>query len=210
MIRSRPDGLKSPRDGRRGVARFSGPTRVCVGPDQVIYVGDQDWKVLRKVLGMRKPQRVFWCSMTDIFGHWVTDAMLDKMYAVMALTPHLTHILLTKRPERAKAYLSQPGLNVVIQNVIDEMESLDEIKHAPFIKEYPLPNASLDYPWVIEAGRLIDERIKARVEDEKILQKYSHALEWIEINAENSDEFFKELPEVVKAMGVEALNAKTA
>ena len=36
-------------DGRPGVARFSGPTRICVGPDELIYVGDQDWKVLRKV-----------------------------------------------------------------------------------------------------------------------------------------------------------------
>ncbi len=60
-----------------------------------------DEKVLRKVLGMRKPQRVFWCSMTDLYGHWVTDAMLDRIKAVQAMTPHLTHIELTKRPDWA-------------------------------------------------------------------------------------------------------------
>ena len=88
------------------------PTNLEIGPwtggGKPLVEVFLDEGVLAKVLAMRKdkPKRVFWCSMTDLYGHWVTDAMLDRIKAVQAMTPHLTHIELTKRPERARAYLS--------------------------------------------------------------------------------------------------------
>lgn len=63
-------------------------------------------KVLRQVLGRRKPTKFFWCDMTDLFGDWVLDEWIDQCFAVMALTPQHTHQLLTKRPERMLAYVS--------------------------------------------------------------------------------------------------------
>jgi protein gp37 len=65
-----------------------------------------DEKILTQPLRWRQPRRVFPCSMTDIFGEWVPDWMLDKMFAVMALTPHHTYLPLTKRAERMRVYLT--------------------------------------------------------------------------------------------------------
>lgn len=61
---------------------------------------------LREVLTRRKPTKWFWCDMTDLFGDWVEEAWIDKVFAVCALTPQHTHQILTKRPERMRAYLT--------------------------------------------------------------------------------------------------------
>ena len=65
-----------------------------------------DAGVLEKPLRWRKPRQVFVCSMTDLFGEWVPDVMLHRVFSVMALTPHITYQVLTKRPERMRDYLS--------------------------------------------------------------------------------------------------------
>lgn len=58
------------------------------------------------VLRHRKPARIFWCDMTDIFGEWVPNEWIAACFGVMAATPHLTHQVLTKRPERAREWLA--------------------------------------------------------------------------------------------------------
>ncbi len=63
-----------------------------------------DDDVLKSLLSRRKPAKVFWCDMSDLFGEWVPFEWIDKCFAVMALTPHLTHQILTKRPERMAKY----------------------------------------------------------------------------------------------------------
>lgn len=55
-------------------------------------------------LKWRKPQRIFVNSMSDVFHKGVPFEFIDKMFAVMALCPHLTFQVLTKRPERAAEY----------------------------------------------------------------------------------------------------------
>lgn len=67
--------------------------------------------VLEQVLRRRKRTSFFWADMTDLFGHWVPDAWLDRMFAVMALTPNHQHMVLTKRGERMREYMTnQPGM----------------------------------------------------------------------------------------------------
>lgn len=65
-----------------------------------------DEKTLLAPLKWRKPRMIFPCSMTDLFGDWVTDEMLDRILAVMALTPQHTYQVLTKRPERMRGYMA--------------------------------------------------------------------------------------------------------
>jgi protein gp37 len=78
-------------------------------PAMAEVVSYLDEEALLKPLSWRKPRRVFVGSMTDIFGPWVEDAWLDRIFAVMALTPQHTYQLLTKRPERMRAYVSVFG-----------------------------------------------------------------------------------------------------
>ncbi len=64
-------------------------------------------KLIEEPLRWRKKGlRVFVNSMSDLFHEGVPDAALDRIFAVMALTAHITYQVLTKRPERMRGYLS--------------------------------------------------------------------------------------------------------
>lgn len=51
-----------------------------------------------------RPRMIFVCAHGDLFAEGVTDDMLDKVFAVMALAPQHTFQVLTKRPERMRDY----------------------------------------------------------------------------------------------------------
>jgi len=55
-------------------------------------------------LKWRKPSRIFVNSMSDLFHESVPDSFIDRVFAVMALAPQHTFLVLTKRPERMRAY----------------------------------------------------------------------------------------------------------
>lgn len=101
-------------------------------------------ETLVKPLSWRKARRIFPCSMTDLYARWVLDSVLDRMYAVMALTPQHTYIVLTKRSERRLRYL-QPGegLNKRVEQVEYECSKLAGTDL--YVPQWPLPN-------VIEMG----------------------------------------------------------
>lgn len=67
-----------------------------------------DESKLAEVIRRRKPTRYFWCDMTDLFGEWVPHEWISDCVEVMVGTPHHSHQLLTKRPERMAALL--PGI----------------------------------------------------------------------------------------------------
>ena len=63
-----------------------------------------DERPLAQPLHWRRPRMIFVGSMTDLFGDWVTDDMLDRIFAVMALCPQHIFQVLTKRAERMRDY----------------------------------------------------------------------------------------------------------
>lgn len=68
-----------------------------------------DEKELRELLSPRKlpaGSKCFVGDMTDVFGEWVTDAMLDRLFAAFALRPDVVFQVLTKRPQRMQEYLT--------------------------------------------------------------------------------------------------------
>jgi protein gp37 len=60
------------------------------------------------LLSWRKPRRIFVDSMSDLFHDDVTDEFVDRVFAVMALTPWHTYQILTKRPRRLAEYMTKP------------------------------------------------------------------------------------------------------
>ena len=60
---------------------------------------------LSEPLRWREPRMCFVNSMSDLFHPEVPVEFIDRVFAVMALTPHITYQVLTKRPERAADYL---------------------------------------------------------------------------------------------------------
>lgn len=65
-----------------------------------------DYDALEEMLHWRRPRRVFLCDMTDLFGGWVPFDWIDRVFAHMALTPHVTYQILTKRPDRMAEYFN--------------------------------------------------------------------------------------------------------
>ncbi|WP_158669943.1 DUF5131 family protein [Bradyrhizobium guangdongense] len=68
-----------------------------------------DEEMLTQPLRWKKQRRVFVCSMTDAFAEFVTDEMLDRMFAVMALASQHAFQVLTKRSKRMREYFADDG-----------------------------------------------------------------------------------------------------
>jgi protein gp37 len=57
-------------------------------------------------LKWKRPRRIFWNAHGDLFHDAVPDDWIDRVLAVCALTPHHTHMILTKRSARMRAYFA--------------------------------------------------------------------------------------------------------
>lgn len=139
-------------------------------------------------LKWRKPRRIFVNSMSDLF--WGTERdladarrrgvkdpqpvpfeFLDKVFAVMALTPQHTYQVLTKRPERMAEYLAHngygPGKGGPMRDRVENAETTISVRAgvdrlgiedwAPFGHRFPLPNVWLGTS--VENQAAADERI---------------------------------------------------
>ncbi|MDN4632752.1 phage Gp37/Gp68 family protein [Sphingomonas sp. PsM26] len=69
-------------------------------------------------LHWRRPRTIFWNAHGDLFHNDVPDAWIDRCFAVMALTPHHTHQVLTKRSARMQSYCGNPWTPQRIARVI--------------------------------------------------------------------------------------------
>jgi protein gp37 len=67
---------------------------------------NEQW--LDEPLHWRKPRRIFVCAHGDLFHENVPNEWIDKVFAIMAQSPQHTFQVLTKRPERMLAYITDP------------------------------------------------------------------------------------------------------
>ena len=65
-----------------------------------------DDRMLMQPLHWRRSKWIFVCSQTDLFGEFVPYEMIDRVFAVMALSPHHSFQVLTKRAERMREYFA--------------------------------------------------------------------------------------------------------
>lgn len=131
-------------------------------------------KALLDPLGWKRPRRIFWNAHGDLFHESVPDAVIDRQWAVMALTPQHTHMVLTKRTERMAKYLADKGRPFrIARAVLDlaiKMPTLLNVAPWPVLsigdidepsdvtmKAWPLPNVWLGTS--VEDQRAADERI---------------------------------------------------
>lgn len=59
-------------------------------------------------LQWKRPRMIFVCAHGDLFAEGVPDEWIDRVFAVMALAPHHTFQVLTKRADRMRAYVNSP------------------------------------------------------------------------------------------------------
>ncbi len=119
---------------------------------KVILVKDQ----LDQPLRWKKPRRIFVNSTSDLFHEAVPDEWIDQVFAVMALAPQHTFQVLTKRPERMRAYLAASRSSVICREAFD-LVCEDYIANPksrlgdqcimtgdiPHLRDWPLPNVWL-------------------------------------------------------------------
>jgi protein gp37 len=92
-------------------ARFSGPGQPYEGFADRARTGSK-WtgdvalvpRALRLPLSWRKPKRIFVNSMSDLFHKGLTDGEILRVMMVIWQAPHHTFQVLTKRPERMRAW----------------------------------------------------------------------------------------------------------
>jgi protein gp37/DNA-binding XRE family transcriptional regulator len=70
-----------------------------------------------------KPRRVFVNSMSDLFHEKLADEDIDRIWATMLLAPRHTFQVLTKRAERARAYLTAPDLYARVLRAAGEIRA---------------------------------------------------------------------------------------
>lgn len=144
-------------------------------------------------LRWRKPSRVFVNSMSDLFHENVTDETIDRVFAVMALTPHLTHQVLTKRPERMRAYLSTLDVqerlaHAVVATAVATGRGPDAPRKHPALRFGSHGDSVLDGPFPVgfETWPLPNVHLGVSVEDQAtaderipILLQTPAAIRWV-------------------------------
>lgn len=80
----------------------------CVN-GKTVWTGEvrfnEQW--LTQPLRWRKPRKIFVCAHGDLFHPNVPDEWIDRVFAVMALAPQHTFMVLTKRSARMHAYMTK-------------------------------------------------------------------------------------------------------
>jgi protein gp37 len=107
---------------------------------------------LTELLRRREPATIGLGFMGDMFHESVPDAWLDRMLAVVALTPHIRYILPTKRAKKMREYVH----TLAEGRVEDVHDVATDIAHERFretaylqaqadrlIDKWPLPNLAL-------------------------------------------------------------------
>jgi len=109
-------------------------------------------------LSWRKPKGVFPCSMTDLFLAEHSSDTIEDVFAIMALARRHTFRVLTKRPERAQAFLADRHLEARVMERADVYSERDRWSpHADWNWVWPLPNVWMGTS--VEDQRRADERL---------------------------------------------------
>lgn len=122
-----------------------------------------------------RPRRIFVNSMSDLFHEQVPDDFIDKVFAVIALSPQHTFQILTKRPKRMMEYLNTPNRDEIIgweahklyesiggnykyvSSLVTRSGTISNVSLQEHPNAWPLPNVWLGVS--VENQRAADERI---------------------------------------------------
>lgn len=80
-------------------------------------------------LHWKKPQKIFPCAGADLFHEAVPFEFIDKVFAVMALTPQHDYQILTKRISRCRDYLTMSGTAEHKGAIVDVNATQIRIEH---------------------------------------------------------------------------------
>lgn len=109
-------------------------------------------RAMDQPLRWKRPRKIFVNSLSDLFHESVSDATIDRIFAVMAQCPQHTFQILTKRAERMRDYCEM----VAVRNGIGGADFPEDTPIPKFV-DYPLRNVWLGVS--VENQAAADERI---------------------------------------------------
>lgn len=159
---------------RMGVPHYAELTKGAkAGPVWTGKLGMAPERVLLEPLRRRKPTTWFVNSMGDLFHEDVPDAWIDRVFAVMALSPQHTFQVLTKRAARMREYCWNPQSRRRIYDLVCDLtldralqviliadrsrEPLAPAGRRVLLGQWPLPNVWLGVS--AEDQKRADERV---------------------------------------------------
>lgn len=162
--------FSGPGHAYEGLAKWAGTPREARWTGKVVLVD----KAIDQPLRWREPRRIFVNSMSDLFHEAVPYHWIDRIFAVMAMSPQHVFQVLTKRPQRMRSYIAGAAGRVydeVVDKRFDQGGSLGKVVliadplHEPFappgprvyLGRWPLPNVWLGTS--VEDQAAADERI---------------------------------------------------
>lgn len=131
-------------DKYRNLVSFAKGRPVWNGVVRLAGEGD-----LVKPLAWTRPALVFVNSMSDLFHEALPDEQIDRVFAVMALSPEHRYQILTKRHERMRAYVGAAGRYEAIYNAMANVGRAAGLGSHPFRQRlvngmpWPLRNVAL-------------------------------------------------------------------
>lgn len=154
-------------------------------------------ETLTAPLHWKTPRAIFVCSMSDLFGDFVSDDMIDRVFAIAALCPQHIFIVLTKRAKRMREWVAssaQPfpdavraddiaGASITLRDELPLRAGLLQFSDEECLLNgrWPLPNVWLGVS--TEDQRRADERIPDLLATPAAVRfvSYEPALEQIDI-----------------------------
>ncbi|MGS4947411.1 DUF5131 family protein [Meridianimarinicoccus sp. RP-17] len=103
---------------RAGLTRETGGRHVWTGKVRL----NEQW--LDQPLRWTKPRMIFVCAHGDLFHEAVPDEWIDRVFAVMSLCPRHTFQVLTKRPERMRAWRTENRITHIMAAAEAEIDRL--------------------------------------------------------------------------------------
>ena len=123
---------------------------------------------LDQPLRWRRPRRVFVNSMSDLFHEDVPVRFIDKIFAVMGLASKHTFQVLTKRPDRMRAYCCDPAsFGRVMALSVELTDGIGGVSRRVEHCDDGLPGFQLPNVWLgvsVENQTTADERIPVLID----------------------------------------------
>lgn len=116
-----------------------------------------DEKMLGQPQRWRRPRDIFVCSMTDLFADFVSDEIIDQVFAVISESPWHRFQVLTKRAKRMRAYMTTPNRGARVSDAVERLHGRDIIRALDDPEPWPLRHVILMVS--AETQREADERI---------------------------------------------------
>ena len=112
--------------------------------ERLDWTGDIHFRgsVLTDVLKRRVPTVYAWNFFGDTYHEGILDAYLEKMFAVMMLTPRHTHLILTKRGDRMRRHIRDVTTYDTVARWARVMQTTHHLKPGPGMG-WPLRNVHL-------------------------------------------------------------------